>query len=169
MPPTINSNFPPELIETNLHHINYYIVNSTTSLAEFLEDVNAKEDKALYQVAESLFTYLVLEEDLIPDSENGIYGFIDDAWLIHNMIYRCIEAGLQDTKSYSIDWPILIATDELILNIIPEDVLTSLNSLVLHNLRNLEEQISSYKPKIQNQYKEMKMAAIMGKGIAVSP
>lgn len=164
----MNVDFPSELIELNLHHINYYIVNSTNSLSEFLINVQATNDPNLSLVAKSLFDYLVLEEDLIPDSENGIYGFIDDAWLIHNMIYRCIEAGIQDAKNYSIDWPIVIATDKLILNIIPEEILKALNEIVLSNLNKLSGQLTDYEPLIQNEFKGMKMAAIMGKGIAVN-
>jgi len=118
-------------------------------------------------VAESLFDYLILEEDFIPDSENGIYGFVDDAWLIHNVIYRCIEVGIQDVKSYSIDWPILIATDKLVLNIIPEHILKSLNEIVLSNLKKLKDQFTSYEPVISEGYRGMKLAAIMGKGLAV--
>jgi len=118
-------------------------------------------------VAKSLFDYLVLEEDLIPDSENGIYGFIDDAWLIHNMIYRCIEAGIQDSKNYSIDWPILVATDKLILNIIPAHILNALNDIVLANLYSLKNQLIDYNPIMQREYRGMKLAAIMGKGSAV--
>lgn len=167
LPPSVDENFPTELIEANLHHINYYIVQSTVSLREFLVNIEGSADTSIHQVAESLFNYLVLEDDLIPDTENGIYGFIDDAWLIHNMIYRCIEADIQESKSYSIDWPILVATDGLIVNIIPDVILGKLNEIVLKNLTSLESHLDSYVPILIRDHRGMKLAAIIDKGEAL--
>ena len=138
--------FPPQTVEASLAALNYYVASAPVSLREFAAAAEDGDSEALGEVAAELFRYLLSPDDAIPDEANGLLGFTDDAWLIHNSIYRCIEAGLLDASQFSVQWEVIVAADPIVLNIFPPQVRAALDRLITQYMGLLAEESRQYRP-----------------------
>src|SRR5687768_7224911 len=74
---------PEPLLARSMDALTYYIESCTVTLRDFAAAAAASYSESLQQVAGALYQYLLEPNDLLDDT-NGILGFLDDAWLIHN-------------------------------------------------------------------------------------
>ena len=97
-------------------------------------------------VAAEITTALRLKKNLIPESRYGVWGFLDDAWLIHNTVYRLAEAGMIDMRQFELDWPKIAAADRIVLSLLPQPVLQQLSASMMQYLNFLAVENSGYNP-----------------------
>jgi uncharacterized membrane protein YkvA (DUF1232 family) len=150
-----------------LEIIHQYIRQAPESLERFVQLAAATPSTSLRQVANELQAYLANPNDLIPDEQNGLLGFVDDAWLIHNTIYRCIEAGLFTPPDVGIEWGGIVQADPLVLQILPPQVRTTLDQLLMQYLQVIGSEMASYQPQFAADPYANSYAAFMGEGDAV--
>lgn len=136
---------PAPVLTHSLEALSYYIESCPVTLREFAAAAASRASEPLLQVARGLYEYLLEPNDLLPDASNGVLGFLDDAWLIHNVSYRCTESGLLDAALFSVDWNRIAMADHFALHLFPpsvktalDDILAQHSSLVAHQMRPFE-------------------------------
>lgn len=97
------------------------------------------------EVVNFLKTYLDNKNDLIPDNQ-GRYGYLDDAWLIHNTAYRLIEAGILPGNLVLVNWQEIITADQIVSNLIPNEIIQVLDQYVRQMLGLIVAEVQSYQP-----------------------
>ena len=150
-----------------LQLVHNYIRSAPVSLRQFMGLAASSPSTSLKQVANALNAYLTNPNDLISDAENGVLGFIDDAWLIHNTIYRCIEAGFFGAQDIGIQWDTVVQADPLVVQMMPPPVRTMLEQLLMQYLQVIAGEVAQYQPQFMPQAEANSYAAYMGYGQAV--
>ncbi len=138
----LQSALPAPALTQSIEALTYYIDACPDTLREFAVAASVRGSDPLLQVASGLYQYLVAPHDLLPDDTNGVLGFLDDAWLIHNFAYRCIESRLLAVEQFSVDWNRIARADQFALHLFPPPVKSTLDgfvaqysSLVAHQMR----------------------------------
>ena len=147
--------------------IQEYIRSAPESLQQFTRLTAWHPSVSLKQVANELHAYLSNPQDLIPDDQNGLLGFIDDAWLIHNTIYRCIEAGFFRPDALAIAWDRVVQADRLVVQLLPLQVRTMLEQLLMQYLRVISQELAPYQPQFMAVPPYNSYGAFMDNGSAV--
>jgi len=123
-----------------------YICNAPSSF-QLIQRLTAESSSwALHDIVGFITDYIENPNDLIPESRYGICGFLDDACLIHNTVYRLAEAGILDSSRSGLDWPRIAAADRIVLVLLPPPVLAQLNATMMQLLRYLAAENSFYNP-----------------------
>ncbi len=133
--------------DPRLRQLENYVRAARSSLGQFTRLVRRGSLPALQGVAARLHQYLANPDDLIPDDQNGLLGFADDAWLIHNTLYRCAEAGLIDADALQVDWGAIQAADRVVVACLPADVRAALTQILFQFLRLLAAEAERYEPR----------------------
>lgn len=157
----------PEQPNPGLQLVHDYIRSAPASLQKFIELASAAPSLSLKQVANGMHAYLTNPDDLIPDEQNGLLGFIDDAWLIHNTIYRCIEAGFFTIQDVGIQWDRIVQADPLVLQMLPPQVRSLLEQLLMQYLQLISNELAQYQPQFMPQPQSNSYAPYMDYGAAV--
>jgi TIR domain/Protein of unknown function (DUF1232) len=123
-----------------------YIRSAPETLEQLTRVAAAASSPALRQVAASLHAYLQNPYDLIPDRENGLLGLLDDAWLIHNTVFRCMEAGLFGPEQVAAPWEVVVEGDPLVVRMLPPLVRTTLEQLLMQSMAAISREIDQYQP-----------------------
>ena len=97
------------------------------------------------EVVNFLKTYLDNKDDLISDDQ-GRYGYLDDAWLIHNTAYRLIEAKILPGDLILLDWQAIIVADQIALNLIPNEIIRILDQYVTQMFALIVAEVQTYQP-----------------------
>lgn len=161
--------FPLAALNQSLDALNYYLVQAPESLREFRAACASSPSASLKQLAAELFNYLTNPNDIIPDGTYGLLGYLDDAWLIHNSIYRCIEAGLLKTGQFSADWNKIVLGDQVALHVFPPQIRSMLDNLMTQYLMTLAREVQQYQPSFSqhpSQENQRAYNAFMGNGAA---
>lgn len=119
---------PGSLLDQSIDGLTYYVESCPLTLRDFAVAAGDSYSESLQQVAASLYQYLVEPRDLLDDS-NGILGFLDDAWLIHNTAYRCVESQLLGVERFSVDWKTIVMADHLVVRLFPPHVKAALDGI----------------------------------------
>ena len=106
-----------------------YITSAPESLLRFGETVSAVPSDELKQLAFGLLTYLRANDDVVADDTNGILGYVDDAWLIHNAVYHCITQGWIEQDAIPADWASLTAVDPVAVHLLAPEAQQRLGAL----------------------------------------
>jgi hypothetical protein len=152
--------------DANLELVTQYIRIAPASLSAFTRLAQASGSYALQAVSSSLATYLKENNDVVPDSTHPILGQMDDAWLIHNTIYRCIEAQLFAADAIAVDWNTVIAGDPIVLRLLPPLALSQLEAGLMQFMQTIASEQQSYQPSFIHQALTGAYAAFMGQGNA---
>ncbi|MEP6819079.1 MAG: toll/interleukin-1 receptor domain-containing protein [bacterium] len=160
---------PPNETAPNpaLELVNGYIRSAPSSLQKFIDFASSLPSMALKQVANGLHAYLTNPNDLIPDDQNGLLGLIDDAWLIHNTIYRSIEAGFFGAQDIGIQWDRIVQADALVLQMLPPQVRNVLEQVLMQYLQLISNEVAQYQPQFMPQPESNSYAPFMDYGGAV--
>jgi hypothetical protein len=119
---------PGPLLDRSMDALTYYVESCPVTLRDFAAAASDSYSESLQQVVASLYQYLVEPRDLLDDS-NGILGFLDDGWLIHNTAYRCIESQLLGAERFSADWNTIVMADRLVQQLFPPHVKATLDEI----------------------------------------
>ena len=142
----LQSALPAPVLTHSIEALSYYIDSCTVTLREFAVAAASRASEPLLQVAESLYQYLVEPHDLLPDASNGVLGFLDDAWLIQNVAYRCIESGLLAAGQFSVDWNRIAMADHFALHLFPPQVKSALDGLLAQHSSLAAHQMRPFEP-----------------------
>ncbi len=109
----------------------HYFIERSTHVLVVLEEIAVREgSQRLNHAVTSLIGYLENPNDLIPEEEWGYVGYLDDAWLIHNVAFRIKEAFQFDPDPFPVDWGDLITADEMARAELPVEILEELESIL---------------------------------------
>lgn len=144
-----------------------YIQAAPVAASAFLRLALSGRSQALKAVAASLQAYLHEAQDLVPDNTHPMFGYIDDAWLIHNTIYRCIEGGLFPASQIPVDWAAVVQADAAVVALLPPPVRQQLEAMLLQSMQAIAQEQQSYQPGFVQQALMGAYAAWMGGGSAV--
>jgi hypothetical protein len=143
-----------------------YIRIAPASLSAFARLAQASGSYALQAVSANLATYLHESNDVVPDVTHPLWGQMDDAWLIHNTIYRCIEAQLFPAEAIAVDWAAVIAGDPIVLRLLPPLALSQLEAGLMQFMQTIASEQQCYQPSFIHQALTGAYAAFMGEGNA---
>jgi hypothetical protein len=142
----LRQGFPAAQLDTISELLCEYICKAPSSL-EKLEDIAVESpSRAFFATVGFIGDYIEDPNDLIPESRYGVWGFLDDAWLIHNTFYRLAEAGILDMSQFGLDWPRIAAADRIVLSLLPQPVLQQLSVSMMQFLSFLAAENSGYNP-----------------------
>jgi hypothetical protein len=142
----LQSTLPAPVLTQSIETLSYYIDTCPGTLREFASAASRSQSESLLQVAGGLYDYLREPHDLLPADTNGILGFLDDAWLIHNIAYRCIASQLLTLEQFSVDWNRIAMADHFALALFPPQVRTSLEELVSQFANLVMHQMRAFEP-----------------------
>jgi uncharacterized membrane protein YkvA (DUF1232 family) len=142
----LQSALPAPVLTQSIEALSYYIEACPATLREFAVAAASTASEPLLQVAGGLYQYLVEPHDLLPDASNGVLGFLDDAWLIHNVAYRCIESGLLAAEQFSVDWNRIAMADHFALHLFPPQVKSALEGLLAQHASLVAHQMRAFEP-----------------------
>lgn len=154
--------------DARLEPVLRYIQAAPAALAAFLRLAHAGRSPALRAVAASLHAYLHEVQDLVPDSTHPVFGYLDDAWLIHNTLYRCVEGSLLPASAIPVDWAALVEADAAVVTLLPPAARQHLEALLLQSMQTIAQEQRGYQPGFVQQAQMGAYAAWMGNGAAVS-
>lgn len=138
--------FPAAQLDTISELLCEYICKAPSSLKRLREFAVGSPSRAFFAGVGFISEYIENPNDLIPESRYGVLGFLDDAWLIHNTVYRLAEAGIISLSRFELDWPKITSADRIVLNLLPQPVLQQLSHTMMQFLSFLAAEISGYNP-----------------------
>ena len=123
-----------------------YICKAPSSLEKLEDFAVESSSRAFCATVGFIGDYIEDPNDLIPESRYGVWGFLDDAWLIHNTVYRLAEAGILEMSQFELDWPKIADADRIVLSLLPQPVLQQLSATMMQFLSFISTEISGYSP-----------------------
>jgi uncharacterized membrane protein YkvA (DUF1232 family) len=146
--------------------IHYYITAASESLDTLAAATGGGRSAAAAQVVHFLATYLQEPNDLMPQSEFGVWGYLDDAWLIHNTAYRFVEAGLLPAATFHVDWQRIASADPIVVACLPPMVRLELENYLQQSLGLIAAEVNAYMPQFThgggNYHPQMGQAQAVG-------
>ena len=142
----LQSALPAPVLTQSIEALTYYIDSCPQTLRDFASAAGASDSSSLVQVAAGLYQYLLEPHDLLPDASNGVLGFLDDAWLIHNVAYRCVESQLLGLQQFSVDWNRIAMADQFALHLFPPQVKAVLDGIVAQYSNLVTHQMRPFEP-----------------------
>jgi hypothetical protein len=122
-------------------------VSSARHTLDALSNVGtAYQSSGMMQVVQFLLMYLEEPNDLMPESEHGVWGYLDDAWLIHNTAYRLVEAGLLPATAFPIQWDRIASADLIATACLPPMVRYELENYLTQLLGVIASEVMAYTP-----------------------
>ena len=146
---------PPSLLPMGTELLVYYVSSSHQTLGALSEMGTALQSPALTQVVGILLAYLEEPNDLLPESEHGAWGHLDDAWLIHNTAYRLVEGGVLAPTALPVEWDRIATADPVVTACLPPVVRYELENYLIQLLVVIATEVVAYAPQFahsQNSY-----------------
>jgi len=122
-----------------------YHANAMPALEAMAAAVVTAQSAAGMQVVQYLNGYLERGDDVIPD-HHGLYGQLDDAWLILNTAFRLIESGALTAAQVPIDWQTVMSADAAVRALIPPPAMAALEQQMMQLLQLIANEINAYQP-----------------------
>jgi uncharacterized membrane protein YkvA (DUF1232 family) len=123
-----------------------YIEASNPVLTVLVGVAQARQSMAGVTVVQYLAQYLQEPNDLLPESQFGYFGYLDDGWLIHNTAWRLIESGIVQQNLFAVDWQRIQIADGLVRRILPPVIMTQLENLLMQYIGLIAAEIQGYQP-----------------------
>jgi hypothetical protein len=133
-------------LEAIVEYLFYYNETAGPTLDMLAGISQARASAAGITVVQHLLQYLQNPDDLLPESSHGYFGYIDDAWLIHNTAWRLIEAGILPPATFAVDWGNIQIGDVLVRQLLPPVALNQLENMLLQYLQIIAAEIQAYQP-----------------------
>lgn len=128
----LSEHYDPASMPAKREDIVYYTTTSLELLSElFLQSAIDKKPEQ-WNLAVSLFDYLVNVNDRMPDYKFGILGFVDDAWLINNAILKLLTE--KHKKVSNANWDRIYTANQIVKKIMPGNVFESLQRQLLNSI-----------------------------------
>ena len=142
----VMADFDEETIETVVESLMHYITSAPATFDALSEFADAVGDETLNHILHSVRLYIEDLDDLLPESELGFIGFLDDAWVVNNVAFRLHEAGLMLADDLPVDLDDIISGDLFTRYVIPEEVLDALEQFMVQIAGALCEAFPAYEP-----------------------
>lgn len=142
----LRGHYPPDAVPMATDLLHHYLASARQTLDALASVAAASRSPGAAQVMRFLFGYLEEPNDLIPESAHGIWGYLDDAWLIHNTAYRLVESGLVPAAAIPIAWDRIIAADPIATASLPPMVRYELENYLNQLLGILAAEVRAYTP-----------------------
>ena len=150
---------PAELLDEAVDLVDHYVKRADGALAE-LQGIafgagspavsmvipRRTQCPAVSMVAQNLAAYLDAADDLLPESKYGYFGLIDDAWLIHNTVYRLIEAQVVPAQMFDVDWSRIQRADQVVRHVLAGPILSQLEASLMQSLNIIAAELQRYQP-----------------------
>lgn len=136
----------PSMLPAATELLHHYLSSARQNLDALASAGTAYQSPSVAQVVQFLLTYLEEPNDLMPESEHGIWGYLDDAWLIHNTAYRLVEAGLVPATAFPIQWDRIASADPLATACLPKMVRYELENYLNQLLGLIAAEVAAYTP-----------------------
>ncbi len=137
---------PDNDLEAIIEYLFYYNEAAAPSLDALANVSQARGSAAGVTVVQHLLQYLGNPDDLLPESSYGYFGYIDDAWLIHNTAYRLVEAGILPLATFGVEWQNITLADGLVRQLLPPPALNQLENMLMQFLQIIAAEIQNYQP-----------------------
>lgn len=124
-------------LDTTMDRVAYYVVNSPKVLDSVVKNAILLEDETFLEATLSVFNYLVYPDDIISDNTNGLYGYLDDAWLVYNFIQYSAHAKYLDKEELDIEWYIIDHINRHMVKAINSENYALLNQRLGRIIKNL--------------------------------
>jgi hypothetical protein len=142
----LRENFPGADAHVLVEALHYYLASSIEQIRHLDTQAGQSADnKALKCARDHLMDYLQRPDDLIDDSA-GIWGYFDDVWLIQNVAYRCIEAGI--LPSPAVDWQRIQTGDAVLLGLFNPQVTQALQNYLVNVIEEIQQHLPAYEPAV---------------------
>lgn len=142
----LRGHYPADAVAMATDLLHHYLSSARQTLEALASVAAASRSPGAAQVTHFLFGYLEEPNDLIPESAHGIWGYLDDAWLIHNTAYRLVESGLVPAAAIPIAWDRIIAADPIATACLPPMVRYELENYLNQLLGILAAEVRAYTP-----------------------
>jgi uncharacterized membrane protein YkvA (DUF1232 family) len=137
---------PDQDVETVSEILYYYNESAATVLDTLASVAQARSSAAGVAVVQDLLAYLHNPDDLLPENKYGYFGYIDDAWLIHNTAWRLVEAGIIAVAAFPVDWDQIQMGDLLVRTLLPPLALGQLENILMQYLNLIAAEVQAYQP-----------------------
>lgn len=125
----------------------YYYNESAANVLNALSTIaQSRSSAAGVAVVQDLQAYLQNPDDLLPENSYGYFGYIDDAWLIHNTAWRLVEAGVIAAEAFPVNWQHIQMGDLLARTLLPPVALGQLENILMQYLNLIAAEIQAYQP-----------------------
>jgi len=136
----------PEMAAPAAELLHGYIASAPGSLQALSQLAAAYRSAAAGQVVSLLMAYLENPNDLLPEAQYGVWGMLDDAWLIHNTAYRLVEAGLVPAGAFPVQWDRVASADTIAAACLPPMIRQELENYLIQLLGLIAAEVNAYSP-----------------------
>lgn len=133
------------LLDDAMTELTHYIESAPAAIAALHDIAHDRNSSAVAHAAQIAADYFIEPNDLLPD-HFGTIGRLDDCWLVHNLAFRVVEAGLARPDEFPGEWMRIVAADGLVLQLLAGDVLHGLEELLLELLDEIAGESPQYAP-----------------------
>lgn len=144
--PHLSQKLPRDSVNAGVEEMCYYIASMRPNIMMIKELPGAIEMPAMAMVAQHLVSYLDNPDDLLPESKYGAWGYLDDAWLIHNTALRLVDAGLMLWNASSVSWDRIVRANKLATALLPVAVRIQLQDYLEQITELLRAEVSGFVP-----------------------
>jgi WD40 repeat protein len=135
----------PDRLDRTLEQVSLYLVAAPDTLRALHRMAEQRRAAVVSGVVQSAVDYFSETDDLLPD-HYGVLGRLDDAWLVHNLAYRVVEAGLVTADGLGENWLKALRADVLVRELLSGEVLHGLEALLLQWMDELATEVVGYEP-----------------------
>jgi hypothetical protein len=142
---TLQNLVDPARLPQVIGDMQYYIQSSADMLGLLYDITFNAQSQAALDLTGFLFDY-ANKRKAATDGSNRIQQIIDITWLIHNTLYRLIEAGLVPARLFPLDWQQIVTADDVIVRNAPKESLKQLETLQLLFMKIMSLEVTNYQP-----------------------
>lgn len=136
----------PEDLDNAVALVGDYLNAMEPVLATLRKLASQQRSSGYLDTVHFLHHYLKTDDDLLPASQYGIWGWLDDAWLVINSAYRLVEAGLVPADIFPVDWQRIATADRIVQHALPSRVHQGLEKTLNEILKFIAREADSYRP-----------------------
>lgn len=142
----LSQRVPAEFVDDAVDLVYRYNKRADGALAQLQSIALSAGSPAVTTVVRNLAAYLDAADDLLPESTHGYFGLIDDAWLIHNTVYRLIESQVLPAQMFDVDWPDIQRADQVVRHVLAGPILAQLEASLMQSLQIIAAELQRYQP-----------------------
>ena len=125
--------------------VTHYIQTAPGTIQALHDAARGHDSSAVAHAVQAAEAYFNQADDLLPD-HYGILGRLDDCWLVHNLAFRAVEAGVVVSNELPSEWIRVVSADALVISLLPDEVRHGLEALTLALMNDLAEESLDYQP-----------------------
>lgn len=137
------------LFAATYENVSYFYLSSADHLQKLLDLSRQKGAHPLIaDCANELLNYIKTPGGVIDNTQYGILGYADDAYLIQSLLATMQQEGVVDTSTWNIDWNKITAGNEFVFTIVGNNIKTQLDQNIISFCQAL---VAKYNPQASAQ------------------